>query len=44
MVVIVFGWLLVCWNGCLDGCYCVCMVVSLLEWMFGWLLLCLDGC
>jgi hypothetical protein len=39
-----FGWLLLCLDGCLDGCYCVGMVVSVLGWMFGWLLLCLDGC
>jgi hypothetical protein len=28
-----FGWFLVCWDGCLDGFS-----------VFGWLLVCLDGC
>jgi hypothetical protein len=35
-----FGWLLVCWDRCLDGCKCVGMVVR----VFGWLLVCWDGC
>jgi hypothetical protein len=35
-----FGWLVVCWDGCLDGWLCVGMVVS----VFGWLLVCWDRC
>jgi hypothetical protein len=35
------GWLLVCWDGCLDGCYCVGIDVWMVVSVFGWLLVCL---
>jgi hypothetical protein len=30
-----FGWLLVCWDGCLDGCYCVGMDVWMVVSVLG---------